>query len=396
MGFFLVGRTSGGELALISPEVFGSRQEALAALTTISADPAFAHRDSEVFVGNLDQATPILLVAPAAAAEVPREHTEDPAEGAEEPIEELPREHTEEPAEGPEELAPADAGVWEAPEDAVEEGSGLADAIKRAAGALESEGIVAPDSIGPEPVLPEAASTTEAALTAEATSPAETSPTPETAWPWDAAPVTEPESTPEPVAETVVEVDEPIAAIADIPAAEETPAQEPPSEEPAVEEPPAEVPALEEPPVEEPAIEEPPAEVPAYVPDPFEEPSVDGGDIVSARADDETVALGRPVVMGAYSDSTFEAVVEPASIAEPAPGAGGTEPATAEDTDVAESDSLEGMLADLEPIEPIPGGFAGSDSGEALTCADCVYEQTCPNKEGLDPSQCGNFQWKAH
>lgn len=375
MGFFLVGRTIGGDLALISPEVFGSRQEALAALTAISADPAFAHRESEVFVGNLDQATPIVLMAPAAAPAAQEPSGEDAVE-SDEIAEALPEELDQEPSTLDDQPA-SDAGVWEAPEAEAEAepeaGEDLAGALKRAAGALESEGIVAPDSIGPEPVVSEAAAA-------------------ETAWPWDSAPAAESEIVAEVALEPESEdVDEPIAA-----AVEELAEQ--PVEELA--EAPVEAEAIAEEVAVEPAEEsidsqEPVAEVAAYVPDPFEEPSVDGGDIVSLRADDETVSLGRPVVMGAYSESAFEAVVEPASVAGPGEAEESAEPITESDSDDSDIDSLDGILADLEPIEPVPAGFAGTDSGEPLTCADCVYEQTCPNKEGLDPSQCGNFQWKA-
>ncbi|MHB9002513.1 MAG: hypothetical protein ACYC6C_00400 [Coriobacteriia bacterium] len=385
MGFFLVGRTSSGELALISPEVFGSRQEALNALTTISADPAFAHRESEVFVGDLDQATPILLVASAApavgAADLKSDAAQEPdTAGEPEPVDETL----------------SDAGVWEAPEQEAEEGEGLAGALKRATGALESEGIVAPDSIGPEPHEPEPESEGEP----ESAGPAAA----EIAWPWDAGttaaehefaagsdlePEQKGESSEEPEPEQKGESSEEPEAESEPepePEAEPEPESAMPEDEPE--------PEAEPEPEPESAIpeDEPVQERAVYVPDPFEEPAVDGDDIVSLRADDETVALGRPVVMGAYSEDAPE-VVEPASVAGPDAGTQDVGEAVGPEAD---SDALDGILADLEPITEAPAGYAGSDSEEALTCADCVYEQTCPNKEGLDPSQCGNFQWKAH
>jgi hypothetical protein len=307
-----------------------------------------------VFVADLDAATPILVVAPAApAASVPEPEAE--VEAAIVPKLE-PEPEPEPGIAGEAETADVeDADVWEAPAEgetiaddaeSAQDGAGLAGALKRAAGALESEGIVAPESIGPEPAQ-------EAAPGAA-----------DTAWPWDSASSAEPE---------------PVAEVA----------------------------------VPEPADEAP---VPAYVPDPFEEPSVDGGDILQTTADDETVALGRPVVMGAYADEiaalTGETSAEPpvmeAPVMEEAPVIEEesmlADASAVEDLPVvvpagiaeAETSGIEGILADLEPIEPAPAvDDSASSDVDALTCADCIYENTCPNKADLDPSRCGTFQWKS-
>lgn len=369
MGFFLLERgDETGDLRLISDELFATRKQALDALTALSAQPGFEHRDAEVFVVDLDTATPVLLVATAAPAP-----TDAPAPDVPEPVEEVavdaPADEApdvepaaeelsaeaepvaEEPAEAdaPGDTLTADAGVWETPVEAVsaiddetvpasaeemtdesseEPGSDLAGALKRAAGALESEGIVAPESIGPaevaaqaEDVAGEPAGTDEIV---EAPAPADAS------WPWDtAAPQGE-----------------------------------------------AEAPA-------------------AYVPDPFEEPAADAGDLVAVKADDETVALGRPVIMGAYSDDA--PIPEVATSAADVPATedeGWRSSAAPESTDVADME-IEGILADLEPIDSPPLVTPVTEEGVGLQCTDCVYDNTCPNKGDLDPSSCGNFQWRS-
>ncbi|MDO8986687.1 MAG: hypothetical protein Q7V14_00485, partial [Coriobacteriia bacterium] len=68
---------------------------------------------------------------------------------------------------------------------------------------------------------------------------------------------------------------------------------------------------------------------------------------------------------------------------------------------VDDDNEIDSILADLGPVETpaltaeaagVPH-TAGSPT-EGLTCDDCVYVNTCPNQEGLDPATCGNFQWK--
>lgn len=403
MGFFLLGRgREAGELRLISTEVYAGRSDAVEALTKLSAEPGFAHYDAEVFVLDLDTGMPVVLVAPAPAA------VEAPAEApAAEPAEEVAEE------------AVADAGVWEAPVEEVEpaiaeaveaelvaeeplaeepepepepepeveavpeaeaepepeaelepeaepesepepepapltddfaeiveaitedEGDDLAGALKRAAGALESEGIVAPESIGPAPVEeggPVSVFALEAEFEPAPTEPVAPAGAPEAAWPWD---------TGAPSAEAPAE----------------------PGAEPVAEPEPEVVPEPEPEPVVEP---EAVAEAPAYVPDPFEEPAADPGDFLKVQIGEDSSAMGRTVVMGAYAEES-----EPA----------------AEDAPVAESDTeIDSMLADLGAVNAEASG--GSDLS-SLTCEDCVYVNTCPNKEGMDPSKCGNFQWRS-
>jgi hypothetical protein len=61
MGFFLL-RRDGDVVTLIAPTVFGSRQEALAEVSRASVDGALDA--DEIFVIDLDAATPVLIVSP--------------------------------------------------------------------------------------------------------------------------------------------------------------------------------------------------------------------------------------------------------------------------------------------------------------------------------------------
>ena len=66
MAFFLIGRGPGDELRLLSSRQFDSRQDAMAELSLLSADPAFVQWDAEVTVMDLATGAPVLLVRPAA------------------------------------------------------------------------------------------------------------------------------------------------------------------------------------------------------------------------------------------------------------------------------------------------------------------------------------------
>lgn len=379
MGFYLLGRgREAGEMRLVSTVMYADRQSALDALSQISSEAAYAHRDAEVFVADLDQAVPVLVVASAApAAVVSVAETDDPAAEVvteeivvEEPIAEAVLDDLEA------------AEVIEASELDVQEPPSLAESLKKAADTLESEGIVAPESVG----------------SATASEPE--------AWPWEkpGAPEPELESVPDAVAvdaeDTEPEVD---------PKAIE------PEPEPEIFEP---EPALES--ETEPGISEPEPELaaPAYVPDPFEEPAVDAGDLLSSRED---VDVSRTVVMGAYAEdeepipvppvAEFDetTAVEPieALPAEPAPeapvlvDASESEPPALAVLELEDDDDeITGMLADLETIEQparisAQGAQEDEQNGAALTCDDCVYVNTCPNKDEFEPVSCGNFQWKS-
>ncbi len=330
MSFYLLGRTRRtGDLSLITPETYDTRQAALEALSVLSAGQSFAYVDAEVFVADLDAAMPVLLVTPVTPpadtqafehetdagvweAPAPAEPAEEPGESVvpEEPVEfvasEAPPPYAESDAVLDEIIAVADAepaftGGMEPAAQIATSAAGdkvtsppdaLAGALKRATDALESEGIVAPESVGSSPA----------------------------AWPWD-------------------------------------------------------------------------LEGETYVPDPLEEPSVDGGDLLSPVAYETDVDRARPVIMGAYAEEDAAAPPDTtAAVAEPIVG-------ELDSDDIPRTDSV---LADLTIVTPGPvvDSDAGplSDSGATageLTCDDCVYMGTCPNKEDSEPASCGNFQWKS-
>ena len=119
MGFFLVGRVAdNGSLSLITPEEFSTRQKAIETLSSMTVDPSL---ESEIFVVDLDVATPVLLVR--------QQQTESAAEAS--------------PALKPE----------EGPVSETEQSDELADALRRATNALEDEGIQPPESIGAVPAM---------------------------------------------------------------------------------------------------------------------------------------------------------------------------------------------------------------------------------------------------
>lgn len=380
MGFFLLGRgRDTGDLRLISSELYSNRADALDALTLLSGEPTFEHRDAEVFVLDLESGVPILLVSTPAAPVVAIVETPSDEVPA---IDEVETPPDDTPAKEPIDDTAHDAGVWEAPSELVDdtpaeepEKAGLAKALKQATGALESEGIVAPDSIGPAAIeaSPEPISVLDQPWLAEADAEEDSSQPeepiaqvePEAAWPWDTA--ADKGAPAEPVAAANVEAEP-----------ETEPVGEPESE-PVVE---AEV--EPEAPV---APAEPTGDIPAYVPDPFEEPANDPDDFLKLISTDDSSSATRTVVMGAYADESAQQAVDETPL-----------PAALVDDD-GEIDSI---LADLGPVETpalvaeVAGEpLAAASLTEGLTCDDCVYVNTCPNQDGRDPATCGNFQWKS-
>ena len=356
MGYFLLGRDA-DTVSLVSPSLFDSRQAALAELSRISATGDGVVPD-EVFVVDLDSATPVLIVSAAAPAPPVGEAVAKDAEAI----------VIEAPSESASATEVADASVWEAPSESeaepemeaggeptlhveplvdpaianaivadlesdaqVEDSPApLHDALKRAAGAMESSGIVPPESVLPAPDSP--------TLDVESA--------PAAGWPWDT-------TAPEPSA--------------------------------------------------------------AYVPDPLEEPSLDDGDLIRTAEPDSEEFESRPVIMGAYEE-TLPPVSEPASVLPPeipAPPSAVDEPMAPpiEESAGEPDDAVSGLLADLEEIpvaspahdadetpqtpepEPKPYEPGESDLGE-LKCDDCVYLNTCPKRGDSRPSDCGSFQWR--
>ena len=254
---------------------------------------------------------------------------------------------------------------------------GLREAIARTTEQMEASGIVAPASIGP-------------AEGAEAESQQE----PE---PLEDAPLAEPE---------VLAPDVPEPEMPAWPWATE-------SDESSVQL----VTTTDEPEVDEPKpeVEGPEPDV-ALVLEGLEEPALDGGgSLISSTMDDADLAASRPVILGAYDESPLVDLDEAEAVVPPAEGV----PATGDESD---SDEVVVPPADsdfimLDPGPPTPTADAGAEStdpkpadenaseaskphevGEGplsvYTCNDCVYVDTCPNKDQRLPEDCGSFQWK--
>ena len=425
MAFFLLGRI-GDTLNLLCPDTFATRQDALAALSRVTAEPGFDLWDAEVLLVDTDSGTPVLLVRPNPVApvvvaqpapaeeleivvvdeldEVPEESEvaeEEPAaqdEVAEEPV-------AEESADADNAIVDEDAGAHEVTLPAVEDAaiadaiveeyeeaaeqdaaSALKDALTRTAAQMEAEGIVAPESIGSAESESEAPAESEP--DAEVLSEAETEPAADSAWPWDVA--------------------------------------EAPASEPAV----------------SPEI--------AFVLSELEEPSLDDGSILRGAIDDETFAVARPVIMGSYADASDagtvaddEVVVEPMGIAAAevvaAPSTGFAIPVVGDAMDIFEIEPVQaeatvsigdaGSIGEAEPsvevaardlsveemdsrdisdfildLGALPDDVSVASAAAApvapdevvieYTCDDCIYEDTCPNRDQRLPKDCGSFQWR--
>jgi len=347
MGFFLVGRRrDGGALRLIADTEFALRQEAVEALAGVAHDPSL---EAEVFIVDLDAATPVLLVERQAAGDdeeapevaetlpvVPEPEPEVPEpEPVPEPIAEAVVADLDRHAEEPEQPTPPDE-----PQDpaSVAEDESLSDALRRATGALEAESVPAAESV-----------------VAQAE---------DAGWPWAASD-----------AKT-----------------ETSPASSAPPDAP------------------------PPAAADAFVPDALEEPAATEEPLVSASSDDD-LDLRRPVVLGAYPEESENPPPMPSPAEEPTSAAGilgdlevdippaPEMPAPEASVPPVASPALEApapTVASEEPqleavaAAPEPQAYEPGDSDlSAMTCDDCVYVNTCPNKDERDPSSCGSFQWKA-
>jgi len=376
MSFFLLAKHPDDRLELLSSAVFETRPDALRALSATTEDPAFDSLDTEVLVVDLDTATPVLIVRSS------QQSTRDVGVAVEpEPESGSPLET----ADGEDAfVAVADEApvievdeVWAAAalETVEADDAALRNALARTTAQMESEGVSALASVEavpeavmeivapePEPVMPEPAPVAvepepepiliQPAPLVPPVEPMSASETP--AWPWDAA--------------------------TDLPAP------------------------------------------PVIGLDAFDEVSLDDGDggLVRAAGDDAAMAASRPVILGAYDETVVspvavvEEVVSYVAITEPLPEPTPTpapapevapEPAPApeaapEPAPAPEIAPESDFILDLDPIAavPAPPGYEVSDTCDAeistMSCDDCVYVGTCPNKDERDPSSCGSFQWK--
>lgn len=65
MPFFLLARDEDDQLRLLTPAISASRQDALATLARLTADPSFDAWDAEVLLVDIDSGLPVLLVRPS-------------------------------------------------------------------------------------------------------------------------------------------------------------------------------------------------------------------------------------------------------------------------------------------------------------------------------------------
>jgi len=378
MSFFLLAKHPDARLELLSTALFETRQDALAELSVITADSTFDSWDAEVLVANVDTATPVLLMRAVAS------------EGAQGMAPEMEPER--EPAPVLKDLTPAGEDAFVAVADdefvaevdpawaaaaieTVEADDMLRAALFRTTEQMESEGVIAPASV-------EAMS---------APSPQRMEPEPQPA----------PEIVPEP---SLVQPEPPMTAeepappmsIAGPMSASDVPAWPWDAE---AEVPPAPIVGLD-------SIDE-------------DIPDDDAPGLVRAAGDDAAMAASRPVILGAYDMATVSpvaatdpadsaAIVESTVATEVVPREQGA-PAEELQRDVTGMGMAPGrpdampesdFILDLDPIAavPAPPGYevsAESDSEiSTMSCDDCVFVGTCPNKDERDPSSCGSFQWK--
>ncbi len=415
MAFFLLGRVD-DTLNLLCPNTFSSRQEALAALSRVTAEPGFELWDAEVLLLDTDSGTPVLLVRPQTAptdpAIMPDSDVVVVPEPDVEPLESIvvdevvatpetePEMTVDEDASTDAVLTVEDPALADAimEEFEAEEQANPADALKaalsRTAAQMEAEGIVAPESIGaadPETAsdpLPETepadatATEPEDAIDGEdvavsedelpVESTVESAPTVEKEWPWDVAAEVEPAISPEI----------------------------------------------------------------AFVISDLEEPSLDDASILRGSIDDETFATARPMIMGAYSEPREDATsTDTVEVSAPVESMGSADsqvapfvpsssgfavPVVGDAADIFPLDSLvdaaesiqeeadsavvEGtddrdlsdFILDIGAVPVADATESSPDTAEMdqYTCEDCIYEDTCPNRDQRHPKDCGSFQWR--
>jgi hypothetical protein len=132
-----------------------------------------------------------------------------------------------------------------------------------------------------------------------------------------------------------------------------------------------ELPVADEPPAEE--APEPVAEAAETAPpveETFVEPQLD-----------EPVETGDADVM----DHVPESVIEPEQ----------DSPVAVElDTTNSVQDESESIVVETPESTDTESDFIDLGDIASMTCDDCVYAETCPNRGQMLPTSCGSFQWK--
>lgn len=415
MSFFLLGRGPEGELFLLSDSTHSSRKAAMAHLSSLTSDPDFAYWDAEVLVMDADAGTPVLLMRPAAAATA--EAAEEPTEVVVTAEEEVGDEAIADEIAAEAEELEAEAAEEEAEPEAVaeteDEAPSLKKALSRTARQMESEGITPPESIGPAEEAEDASQdeqeTEQAGEEAEpvAETPGEAEPEAggEAQWPWDAAAaeatapevVVVEEEFGDVVASEFVVIDEGAGVLTEKGSEMVTVSFVADEVEP------AEVTEVLG------GVEAGPEADAEFSLDDLEAPAAEASPLV-AGVSDEDFDISKPVILDGEEESP--GVTE-------SMGMGETDEDAAAPVTEASSDDISAFILDLgsvseipemaatEPAadlpaeipaeEPAPEPLAPSKAAllPGVTCDDCVYETTCPNKDGRTPQQCGSFQWKS-
>jgi len=431
MAFFLLGRVD-DTLELLCPDTFSSRQDALAALSRVTAEPGFDLWDAEVLLLDTDSGTPVLLVRPQQVAAAPVPEVETPTEQVDEevgeepletvvvdeeesatevlvetepqPVPEVEAELESESVVAVEDDAIADAITEELESEEQDAAGALRDALARTAAQMEADGIVAPESIGAAVSdAPDDASEIVA----------------DKEWPWDVAP--EPEPVAPEIAFVLSELEEPSlddgsilrGSIDDDTFAAARPVIMGSYAEPRDDVPADALPA-DDLPVEPMGVSDlEPAVVPMPAPSGFAVPVVsDASDIIElelpaqeaaqeldadspeqvSAVDDAHPAdrdisdfildLGAVPMPEAAAESVAEPVAEPVDMAEPV-----AEP-------IAEPVAEPAAEPVAEPAAETPQVFDDMPGVVENTCDDCIYEDTCPNRDQRLPKDCGSFSWR--
>jgi hypothetical protein len=400
MRFLLVGRhRETGEVRLVSPDTYPSRQEALDLLgaTAVAGDLS----DLDLLVVDLDVAVPVVFYqappvriepqeepiadvweAPAPATDASAElgAVEDavlegtpPAWGVVEEAEPLAAEleaaaqgmiAEPEPVVEPEPepvVEPEPEPVVEPePEPVVAETIDLVEALRRAATTMESQGIVAPPSVEEFASSVEVVAI-EATLT-ESADGEQAPPDEPRSWPWESQPA-----------------DVAVASGATVMLDDETLPLGEASQEPAT-------------------VAEGP---PTFEPVGIDEPGLEDITLLTPVSADSFET--RPVIVGEYAEadpedenpfSALRSLVSEESSAVPIGLAGDEDP-----SDMAPSTQPD--ADDAYPVDPVvPVGMdeakgyePGGTDIATYACADCVYVETCPKANQEGPATCGSFQW---
>jgi hypothetical protein len=356
MAFFLVSNDhASGALGLIDGRLYQTRADALAALR-VAVSREGALREVDTYIVDLDAAVPALIVPDAQPTQFLADTPSSPGDIA------------------PEETASQEPDVSES----------LAEVLARATASLESEGIVAPES-----VLSDAAEASQLAPEPE--------PVDETASVKDdSGQVSEiaqawavPEVVPEVLRSEIAEAQDAMPLAPDA------------SDAPDFVE--SGVASIEEAP---PGESWPWANVREFTPDPDdevlteedEEPSLVDLESLDAPEEPPVEAESAPAMM----DS--DAVASQAEVPEPEPIEPEGEPVVEEVAHVqiaepmGEPDAAPGMevieIPESEAAPPTGYETAGDLDLEQYTCSDCIYANTCPKVDQTTPAECGAFQWR--